>query len=164
MVASQALTPLAQAGMDRVALSLNPAYTGFVSKTGEREEGLHIRRSWVGSALLRYARTRPQGRGSPLWSFGLLEFRQRLQEAAAAVGLGELGVVPYTARHTGASLDRLEDNLSLAEVQRRGRWKAEASVRRYEKRTMAQEVAHMLSAHTRAYYMRVSGQLPAWLE
>jgi len=80
------------------------------------------------------------------------------------VGLGELGVVPYTARHTGASLDRLEDNLSLAEVQRRGRWKAEASVRRYEKRTMAQEVAHMLSAHTRAYCMRASGQLRARLE
>ena len=80
------------------------------------------------------------------------------------MGLGELGVVPYTARHTGASLGRLEDNLSLAEVQRRGRWKAEASVRRYEKRTMAQEVAHMLSAHTRAYCMRTSSLLPARLE
>jgi len=66
MVVTQVLPPLAQTGMDRVALSLNPAYTGFVSKTGEREEGLHIRRSWLGSALLRYACTRPQGWRSPL--------------------------------------------------------------------------------------------------
>eukprot|EP00959_Pyramimonas_sp_CCMP1952_P054406 1137656-Pyramimonas_sp.AAC.1 len=51
-------------------------------------------------------------------------------------------------RRTGASLDRLENWVSLAEVQKRGRWRSTASVRRCEKRALVQEVFNSLSAGT----------------
>ena len=42
-------------------------------------------------------------------------------EAAHVAGVKRWHPVFYTGRHTGASLDRLENNISLQEVQRRGR-------------------------------------------
>jgi len=42
-------------------------------------------------------------------------------------------VVPYQFRHSGPSWDILQGLRSLAEVQKRGRWKAFSSVCRYEK-------------------------------
>jgi hypothetical protein len=45
--------------------------------------------------------------------------------------LGSLDL--YRLRHTGASFDYLSHTRTLAEVQKRGRWRAAASVRRYKK-------------------------------
>ena len=42
-------------------------------------------------------------------------------------------------------LDRLLDTLPLAEVQKKGLWRRESSVRRYEKRVLVQEVYNSLS-------------------
>ena len=67
-------------------------------------------------------------------------------------------------RHSGASLDRLEGNLSLAEVQRRGRWRSEASVRRYEKRALVQEVYLKLPPTVRKAAHRATEQLIPLLE
>ena len=162
--ASQVIAPVAQKGMEKVVIALNPAGSGFVSKTGEFNESLQILRPWLGSALLRYSRTRTPAATTRLWGFNLLQMRQVLHRAAKSLGLEKLNIVPYTARHTGASLDRLEDNLSLAEVQRRGRWKAEASVRRYEKRALAQEVAHLLPPRLLQYCQETAARLPSRLD
>ena len=150
--------------MEKVVIALNLAGSGFVSKTGEFNESLQILRPWLGSALLRYSRTRTPAATTRLWGFNLLQMRQVLHRATKSLGLEKLNIVPYTARHTGASLDRLEDNLSLAEVQRRGRWKAEASVRRYEKRALAQEVAHLLPPRLLQYCQETAARLPSRLD
>ena len=43
---------------------------------------------------------------------------------------------PHSARHTGASRDLAEGHRTFDQVQRRGRWKASASVQRYAKTHM----------------------------
>ena len=68
-----------------------------------------------------------------------------------ALGLERWRPVLYMARHTGASLDRLEDRISLEEVRRRGRWASDRSVKRYEKRAMIQEVFLAMTAQQRRY-------------
>ena len=45
-------------------------------------------------------------------------------------------------------------------VQRRGRWRSEASVRRYEKRGTIQRVASLSSAHHRRKFLCASAELP----
>ena len=58
------------------------------------------------------------------------------------------------ARHTGASLDRLEERIPLEEVRRRGRWTSDKSVKRYEKRATAQEVYLSMADQQRKYAHR----------
>ena len=57
-----------------------------------------------------------------------VEFRR----AATFLNLSPLPVL-YQIRHAGASNDFSGGLRSLSEIKRRGRWKTDASVRRYEK-------------------------------
>ena len=67
--------------------------------------------------------------------------------------------VLYAGRHSGASLDRLEGRLSLAEVMKRGRWRATSSVARYEKRALVQEVLHRMRTGDKAYCLRAEAAI-----
>ena len=42
-------------------------------------------------------------------------------------------MLPYAWHHSGPSIDRAQNRRTLAEVQKRGRWKHAKSVARYEK-------------------------------
>ena len=84
-----------------------------------------------------------------MWDFTLAQMRIIFLEAAARLHLEKFRPVLYMGRHSGASLDRLENNISLQEVQRRGRWAAESSVQRYEKRALIQEVYLVIPAYAR---------------
>ena len=106
-------------------------------------------RPWLGKALEAYKRRRSLEKRSAtarLWDFGLTEFRACFLQAAAAAGINFLKPVLYMGRHTGASLDRLENTYTLDEVQKRGRWRSTSSVRRYEKHALVQEVVQRMSA------------------
>ena len=105
--------------------------------------------------MLHVARTR----GQQLWRFSLLQLRREFLRIVPLVGLARWTPVLYMARHTGASLDRLENRISLEEVRRRGRWRAESSVRRYEKRALIQEVYASLADEQRRYCQRAEQQL-----
>ena len=156
MKTEQVIEPQAQRGMDRVALVINPEYYNRPSKTGELDESLHISRAWLGRLLLRYKRLRKSPR---LWDHNLLEMRRIFLLVAEDLCIGHLRPCLYMARHSGASIDRLENRLSLQEVQRRGRWRCEASVRRYEKRAMAQEVASRLSPVQMLAFTRAAAEI-----
>ena len=82
---------------------------------------------------------------SHIWDFTMGEFRNAFLEAAIGVGIKQWQPCLYMGRHTGASLDRLMGTLPLSEVQKRGRWKSETSVKRYEKRALVQEVYNSLT-------------------
>ena len=56
-----------------------------------------------------------------------------IEKAAESAGLGVLDVTPHVARHTGASEDHFQGIRDLKEIQLRGRWESESSVRRYAK-------------------------------
>ena len=64
------------------------------------------------------------------WSFAYPGFLASFKRACNLVGIR---AVPYQARHSGASIDRLKEVRTLGEVQKRGRWMSHKSVARYEK-------------------------------
>ena len=58
---------------------------------------------------------------------------------------------PYALRHSGPSADRLHLRRSLAEVKARGRWRADSSVRRYQKGGRCLERLSVLTAAMQRY-------------
>ena len=74
---------------------------------------------------------------------------------------------PYTLRHSGPSADRLHQRRSLDEVKARGRWRADSSVRRYQKGGRSLERLSALIVEIRRYvqlcekrvWMVLSGRL-----
>ena len=72
--------------------------------------------------------------------------------------IGLTGVVLYQLRHGGASDEIITGDRSVEEVRRRGRWKSEASVRRYSKPSMLHRLLGKLSPQ----HLEFGGQ--AWIE
>lgn len=89
----------------------------------------------------------PEGLMSP---YSGQEVHKLVVEAAKATGLKELYIVPYSARHCGASSDKASGVRSLVEVQRRGRWKCMTSVARYEMAARINEQLNLLPPQVRA--------------
>ena len=61
---------------------------------------------------------------TPLWDFDYAQYTQAFKDAARTLG---------QARHSGASIDRSRNYRTQLEVQRRGQWRSQTSVMRYEK-------------------------------
>jgi integrase len=68
-----------------------------------------------------------------LWDINLGSLDRFFADAVRATGLRGLRLTPHCARHGAASTDFALGLRDLSAVQRKGRWLAEASVRRYEK-------------------------------
>ena len=130
-------------GMQKTCIHLNPGYRGKFSKTGELDESLQVNRDWLGSLLEMVHRWRclePR-----LWPFSLAQLREKYMIACKELDILKWDPVLYMGRHSGASLDRLQGNLTLEAVQKRGRWRSAASVRRYEKHASVQDVWNKMS-------------------
>ena len=56
---------------------------------------------------------------------------------AHLAGVGHLQLVPYMLRHGGASHDALAGRRSIAAIKKRGRWRSDQSLRRYQKESLA---------------------------
>ena len=83
-------------------------------------------------ALLRHARGRPGN--EILFKVQQSEVARDLREASLRLRVpSALEVVMYKFRHGGASTDFALKHRPLGEVKLRGRWKSDASLRRYEK-------------------------------
>ena len=139
---SQVIPGTPDTAMDRCALHVNPDYRQKYSKTGELDESLLVSRRWLGRAIEQWAMRR-KGEAE-LWPFTLAAIRHEFVKHALALGLAALKPVLYMGRHSGASLDRLENRYGLSEVQRRGRWRSTSSVARYEKHALVQQVYQSL--------------------
>ncbi|CAK0855451.1 unnamed protein product, partial [Prorocentrum cordatum] len=144
---SQVLRATSQRHMALAAILLHPAEHGQSSKVGAADESLIVSRPWLSDILMMYVDARPSG--SPLWNFSLKQMNASFIAVCGVVGISYLKPVLYMGRHSGASLDRLHNRLDLAEVQRRGRWRSMASVRRYEKRALVQGVYNKLDQRSR---------------
>lgn len=90
-------------------------------------------------------------RGLPMLApLTLAQYETSLHRAARATDLAALRPMPHSARHGGASLAAVKKCLSLRGIQRRGRWLAASSVRRYEKHSkLTRQVARMPRASVR---------------
>ena len=122
-------------GSRHVTIVLNPFEDGRASKTHEYDESLLVDSPLLpalGKALLKHARGRPLG--DPLFKVQQEEVARDLRDASLRLRVpAALEVVMYKFRHGGASTDFALKHRPLAEVKLRGRWKSDASLRRYEK-------------------------------
>ena len=161
LLTSQILAPTGVWPMLKPAILLHPDQRAIASKTGEMNESLILHRAWLGRLLMLY---KAQRKRVNMWDFSMSQWRAAFLRAAPQVGLDRWTPCLYQARHTGASLDRLEERISLEEVKRRGRWRAETSVRRYEKRALIQEVYLSMTEAQRRFAHRATAQLEAALQ
>jgi hypothetical protein len=115
-------------------LLLHSEHSSKSSETGERDESIVIDApgfSWIWEDLrLLQQRRRMHGQGK-LWPFEAVDYLAPVKEAAAATGQPD--VVPYSVRLSGASHGLVVRERTTAEVKARGRWKSDASLRRYGK-------------------------------
>jgi hypothetical protein len=121
------------------SLVLHPSELALPSKTHEFDEVVTLdlpQHHFIGEAIhARLVRTgRVQSPDLPLFEVTQLQVAHALRKALVATGLLDGGGAhPYRVRHGGASTDSFGQFRTLAEIQKRGRWRASTSVRRYEK-------------------------------
>ena len=123
-------------GMSRYgALMIAAEDTGLTMKTGEIDDSILLDCSWM-PFLHTIALNLSKARESPLHRllrFDYPAFVAEFNDALSELDMTRLNIIPYSWRHSGPSLDRAGNHRTLAEVQKRGRWKQMRSVARYEK-------------------------------
>ena len=95
----------------------------------------------------------------PLWSFDYSQYVTAFKAARERIGLPHL--VPYQARHSGASVDRALGHRALTDIKKRGRWRNDSSIARYEKSGRLARSAQMLSPSQLAAFEVAESQLEA---
>jgi hypothetical protein len=163
---SNILTPSSHvhAGYKHWSLVLSPSVEGVPTKVGEFDDSLIVGskgREWISKVLEKL--WRHSNPNATLFSFSLREIETQFRNASAALGLGLLKLSPHTLRHGGPSHDIYFELRSLAEVQRRGCWKALASVKRYEKHACLQRQLNKLTAAQQLAARQASLSVPARL-
>lgn len=128
---------------------------GKSNKTGEFDESVLL--DWPDldflSPVLLELHQRPANR--PVWDFDAPHLTTALKTAAAEAMVDTLEPQLYSLRHGGASFDCLTRRRPLSEVKKRGRWRRDASVRRYEKAAVAARQAYRLPVQALDYVGRV---------
>lgn len=116
---------------------LHPWEEGIPSKTAEFDETVMFdlpQLHFIPVQAVRLLNLRGKPQTAPIFSSTTTQLREVMEAIAKKNGLECLGAPhPYRLRHGGASHDFLHKQRSLTEIQRRGRWKSQSSVRRYEK-------------------------------
>lgn len=85
---------------------------------------------------------------APLFALTYSEILTEVRRAAATLGIP---IVPYQARHSGASIDAAMGFRSRAELKARGRWQSDRSVLRYESKARLAESLDVLRAPLRRH-------------
>ena len=156
-----------QAGLGRQykapSLLLFPHARGQSSKTGQFDDSIVLDtrgRGYVYQTLLSLAKRRL---GRPVFSFTQAKWLKAFKEAAKSLGIESWDVVLHLLRHTGPSDDYLAKRRSLADIQRRGRWAAVSSVRRYEKASKIGAMLKRLKPRQMAFCQDASKYLEEYL-
>jgi len=113
------------------SIILHEAELGIPSKTAEYDESLVLdlaRDQWFGSVLRRLKEE--THRDDFIFPAKSGVRAEAVKEAGRRLGVD---AVPYRFRHSGASIDFSTGARPITGVRHRGRWRSEASVRRYEK-------------------------------
>jgi len=142
------------------SLLVNPAETGITSKTGTVDDSISLdseyMTAWCEAIFMALRR---DGSTEPLWSFDWPSFLVEFRACRRRFGVPEL--VPYQLRHSGASIDRSKRWRSLAEVKKRGNWKQDRSVARYEKAARLNATMMTYSPVLQSYLHRCASRAEA---
>ena len=132
---------------------------GRRNKTGEFDESVRFDWEgfeWIGALLQELKNGDPNGK---VWLFDLGVLRREFRAAVALSGTALLDPQLYSLRHGGASHDALSGRRVLRDIKKRGRWRSDASVRRYEKATLAQREAGRLAGDVTEFGKRIEMEL-----
>jgi len=153
------VAPVPASGIAAWALLLAPSALGRPSKTKEFDESILLDMLWI-PGLHQFLMRLKTGLGSRrIFPMDYLEFLTSFRRCAETAGVAGLAPHPYSLRHGGASHDVLYGLRPIALVKRRGRWKADSSVRRYEKHARVLREIERLPAQTVAYAQVVERRL-----
>lgn len=145
------------------SLVLHPLEMHIPSKTQEFDETVVLdlpRHQGLAEMLARMVAGRKPD--EELFRIAAADLTKALDESAAELGLEALGRVhPYRLRHTGASHDFATKARTLAEIQRRGRWRDARSIRRYEKGGRLNELLLRLPAATQKLALQCEASVAA---
>ena len=134
------------------AVVLHPAEEEISSKTGEFDETVMFdleEHKFLPAAIYRLRSVGSSNPHSPIFNLTSQQLKKTMEEAGKALNLECLGPIhPYRLRHGGASRDFALKRRRLEEIQRRGRWRSFASVRRYEKGGRLQQLLQLLPQST----------------
>ena len=70
--------------------------------------------------------------GARLFPFTHQQFCRAFRAGAEKAQVAQLEAIPYSLRHAGPSHDKLSRKRTIADIKKRGRWRTNQSVRRYE--------------------------------
>ena len=152
------LLPPAPTGVGSWVLLLFPQEFRERSKVGASDDTIPLdsrRLRWLAPVLQELARRRPAHQRLLAHSYAayLSLFRRTTQRLGVQV-------VPYQARHSGASCDRAENVRSLEATQKRGQWASQKSVKRYEKAGRVNMSWQELSPELQAHCMHCAKIIP----
>ena len=110
---------------------MNPEEDKQPSKIGEFDTSVALDSPWMTSwAPVLFGYLKENHPVNPLWDFDYGQYNQAFSTAASTLGLE---ITPYQTRHSGPSIDRSKGWRTQLDVQKRGQWKSQTSVMRYEK-------------------------------
>ena len=107
----------------------------MTTKTGQTDDSVLFDCSWMPwlDQIAAELSQPTSGSSESVFSFDDPSFCAEFNDALAELDMTRLAVVPCAWRHSGPSIDRSQNRRTLAEGQKRGRWKQPRSVARYEK-------------------------------
>ena len=112
-------------------LLVSPAEGYTPTKTGIYDAAVTMDTKWL-PWMPQVLRALAQGpRDQTPWPFSYGELAIAFAKVVADAELPKL--VPYQARHSGASIDRAGRHRTLEQIQKRGFWRSARSVARYER-------------------------------
>lgn len=130
------------------SLILHPIEEGKVSKAQEFDETLLLdlpEQAVLAETIYRVLRLGLRSPREKIFKATAKDLGKMMDYAATHLLMESLGAPhPYRLRHAGASRDFLSKARTMSEIQQRGRWKAAASVRRYQKGGRIQQQLHSL--------------------
>ena len=156
----QVVAPASLVAMPRWGIVLAPSTGGSddPSKTNISDESILLspRVDYLLPALAALVASRKQ---MPfLFDFTCTQLNASFKDMADRLKLGALEATLYGNRHGGASELRLLGT-PLKEIKARGRWRADSSLKRYEKATVAQQQVHKVPLGAQLYGNFVENQL-----
>lgn len=121
----------------KTVVTLHSFEDGIPSKTHEFDETIELdldHHQFLTPMLQNMILKLHLQKDSSLFNLEASQIRDFLQEVQMKLHINNIGPLhPYRWRHGGASMDFWEKHRDLVSIQKRGRWRAMASVRRYEK-------------------------------
>ena len=119
------------------ALIICPSDEPRTTKTNTQDDTIttgsaNADRSWIANVVADL-RSSAGEQDASLHNFTLPQLERAFRRAVITLELEKLKLTPHCGRHGGPSTDILVGSMDLRSVQRRGRWQALSSVKRYEK-------------------------------